>query len=211
MALNCGALPESVIERKLFSHEAGAFTGSQKWRIGRVQHASGGTLFLDEIESMPASLQVKLLRVLQEREVEPLGTNERHSFDLRVVATNKLDLAAASAVGAFRADLYYRLNAVRLKLPPLRQRRADVPPLFEHFLARAVERFLRPPPVGTAAWRAALAGQDWHGNGNVRELAHVAERVVLGLEGAEIDGVTSPKGRSLTSLTHMRPASCGSR
>ncbi len=181
VALNCGALPESVIESELFGHEAGAFTGAQKRRIGRIQHASGGTLFLDEIESMPPGLQVKLLRVLQEREVEPLGTNERHPVDLRVVAATKVDLAAASARGAFRADLFYRLNAVPLKLPPLRERREDVPLLFEHFLSRAVERFRRPLPNVPVEWRAALQAQDWPGN--LRELAHVAERVALGLDG----------------------------
>ncbi len=195
VALNCGALPESVIESELFGHEAGAFTGAQKRRVGRIQHASGGTLFLDEIESMPVSLQVKLLRVLQEREVEPLGTNERHPVDLRVVAATKVDLAEASARGAFRADLFYRLNAVALKLPPLRERRADVPLLFEHFLGRAVERFRRPLPAVPAEWRAALAARDWPGN--LRELAHVAERVVLGLEGgssAAPDGPAAGEG-----------------
>ncbi len=190
VALNCGALPESVIESELFGHEAGAFTGAQKRRIGRIEHASGGTLFLDEIESMPASLQVKLLRVLQEREVEPLGTNERHPVDLRVVAATKIDLAVASARGAFRADLFYRLNAVPLKLPPLRERRADVPLLFEHFLSRAAERFRRPFPAVPPDWRAALQTQDWPGN--LRELAHVAERVALGLEAGVAAGEIVP-------------------
>lgn len=182
VALNCGALPESVIESELFGHEAGAFTGAQKRRVGRIEHASGGTLFLDEIESMPPGLQVKLLRVLQEREVEPLGTNERRPVDLRVVAATKVDLAQASARGSFRQDLYYRLNVVSLKIPPLRERRADVPLLFEHFLDRAAERFRRPRPDVATAWRAALSTRDWPGN--VRELAHVAERVALGLDGA---------------------------
>ena len=186
VALNCGALPESVIESELFGHEAGAFTGAQKRRVGRIEHASGGTLFLDEIESMPLGLQVKLLRVLQEREVEPLGTNERRPVDLRVVAATKVDLAEASARGGFRQDLYYRLNVVSLKIPPLRERRADVPLLFEHFLDRAAERFRRPRPDVAAAWRAALATRDWPGN--VRELAHVAERVALGLDGVPAPG-----------------------
>ncbi|WP_293866442.1 sigma-54 dependent transcriptional regulator [uncultured Alsobacter sp.] len=195
VALNCGALPESVIESELFGHEAGAFTGAQKRRVGRIEHSSGGTLFLDEIESMPLGLQVKLLRVLQEREVEPLGTNERRPVDLRIVAATKVDLAQASARGAFRPDLYYRLNVVTLKLPALRERRADVPLLFEHFLDRAAERFRRPRPEVSPGWRADLAAREWPGN--VRELAHLAERVALGLDGVGVSGdepAGSPEG-----------------
>jgi two-component system C4-dicarboxylate transport response regulator DctD len=181
VALNCGALPESVLESELFGHEAGAFTGADRRRVGRIEHASGGTLFLDEIESCPPAVQVKLLRVLETREVEPLGTNERRRLDLRVVAATKVDLGDAAARGGFREDLYYRLNVVTLRIPPLRERRADVPLLFAHFLSRAAERFGRPtPPLGQAV-RGYLAGHDWPGN--VRELAHYAERVALGLAG----------------------------
>jgi two-component system C4-dicarboxylate transport response regulator DctD len=189
VALNCGALPESVIESELFGHEAGAFTGAQKRRIGRIEHADGGTLFLDEVESMPAALQVKLLRVLEERAVEPLGTNERRSLDLRVVAATKTDLAAASQEGRFRADLYYRLNVVTLRIPPLRERRADIPLLFAHFLARAAERFRRDPPPLSEAVRRHLLDHDWPGN--VRELAHFADRAALGLAG--IDAPAPPE------------------
>ncbi|RWX59909.1 sigma-54 dependent transcriptional regulator, partial [Mesorhizobium sp. M2A.F.Ca.ET.039.01.1.1] len=112
VALNCGTLPETVIESELFGHEAGAFTGAQKKRVGRIEHSSGGTLFLDEIESMPAATQVQMLRVLEMREVTPLGTNEVRPVDLRVVAAAKVDLGNASQRGAFREDLYYRLNVV---------------------------------------------------------------------------------------------------
>jgi two-component system C4-dicarboxylate transport response regulator DctD len=189
VALNCGALPESVIESELFGHEAGAFTGAQKRRIGRIEHADGGTLFLDEVESMPAALQVKLLRVLEERAVEPLGTNERRSLDLRVIAATKTDLAAASQEGRFRADLYYRLNVVTLRIPPLRERRADIPLLFAHFLARAAERFRRDPPPLSEAVRRHLLDHDWPGN--VRELAHFADRAALGLAG--IDAPAPPE------------------
>lgn len=189
VALNCGALPESVIESELFGHEAGAFTGAQKRRIGRIEHADGGTLFLDEVESMPAALQVKLLRVLEERVVEPLGTNERRPLDLRVVAATKTDLAAASQDGRFRADLYYRLNVVTLRIPPLRERRADIPLLFAHFLARAAERFHRDPPPLSEAVRRHLLDHDWPGN--VRELAHFADRAALGLAG--IDAPAPPE------------------
>ncbi len=183
VALNCGALPETVIESELFGHEAGAFTGAQKRRVGRIEHSSGGTLFLDEIESMPLSLQVKLLRVLETRKVTPLGTNEVRNLDLRVVAASKVDLAEASRAGTFREDLFYRLNVVTLRIPPLRERKADIPLLFAHFLARAAERFHRGAPEMTAAMERHLLQHDWPGN--VRELTHFAERAVLGLDAAE--------------------------
>lgn len=189
VALNCGALPESVLESELFGHEAGAFTGADRRRVGRIEYASGGTLFLDEIESCPPAIQVKLLRVLETREVEPLGTNERRRLDLRVVAATKVDLSDPAARGAFREDLYYRLNVVTLRIPPLRERKADVPPLFAHFLRRAAERFGRPVPELTAAARDHLLRHDWPGN--VRELQHFADRFALGLapdEGAPAAG-----------------------
>lgn len=183
VALNCGALPETVIESELFGHEPGAFTGAQKKRVGRIEHASGGTLFLDEIESMPPSLQVKLLRVLETREVAPLGTNEVRALDLRVVAASKIDLAEAAARGEFREDLFYRLNVVTVRIPPLRERRGDIPLLFAHFLQRAATRFRRPAPQMTAAVERHLLSHDWPGN--VRELSHFAERFALGLEAVD--------------------------
>jgi two-component system C4-dicarboxylate transport response regulator DctD len=179
VALNCGALPETVLESELFGHEAGAFTGADRKRVGRIEHANGGTLFLDEIESCPPAIQVKLLRVLETREVEPLGTNERRRLDLRVVAASKVDLGDPAARGGFREDLYFRLNVVTLRIPPLRERREDVPLLFAHFLARAADRFGRPAPEVTAAVRDHLARHPWPGN--VRELLHFADRVALGL------------------------------
>lgn len=179
VAMNCGALPDSVVESELFGHEAGAFTGALKRRVGKIEHAHGGTLFLDEIESMPLSLQVKLLRVLQERSVEPLGTNEIRPVDMRVVAATKIDLAQAAAQGTFRDDLYFRLNVVTVSIPPLRERREDVALLFEHFLGRAAARFNRAPPPVTPAIREFLSRHDWPGN--VRELGHFAERCALGL------------------------------
>ncbi|MBY5607438.1 sigma-54-dependent transcriptional regulator [Rhizobium leguminosarum] len=181
VALNCGALPETVIESELFGHEAGAFTGAQKRRTGRIEHASGGTLFLDEIESMPAATQVKMLRVLEMREITPLGTNEVRPVDLRVVAAAKIDLGDPSVRGDFREDLYYRLNVVTISIPPLRERRDDIPLLFSHFAARAAERFRRDVPPLSPDMRRHLASHPWPGN--VRELSHYAERVVLGVEG----------------------------
>ncbi|MBZ9605086.1 sigma-54-dependent transcriptional regulator [Phyllobacterium chamaecytisi] len=183
VALNCGALPETVIESELFGHEAGAFTGAQKKRIGRIEHASGGTLFLDEIESMPLSTQVKLLRVLETREIAPLGTNEHRPVDLRVVAAAKVDLGSPDQRANFREDLFYRLNVVTISIPPLRERREDIPLLFTHFLQRASARFKSEPPEMTGALRSRLMENDWPGN--VRELSHFAERVALGLGGLE--------------------------
>ncbi|MDX8534057.1 sigma-54 dependent transcriptional regulator [Mesorhizobium sp. VK25A] len=180
VALNCGTLPETVIESELFGHEAGAFTGAQKKRIGRIEHSSGGTLFLDEIESMPPSTQVQMLRVLEAREVTPLGTNEIRPVDLRIVAAAKVDLGDPGQRGAFREDLYYRLNVVTLSIPPLRERRDDVPLLFGYFAERAAARFRRTVPAISTAIQRHLKDHDWPGN--VRELAHFAERFVLGLD-----------------------------
>ena len=179
VALNCGALPETVIESELFGHESGAFTGAAKRRVGRIEHSSGGTLFLDEIESMPPALQVKLLRVLETREVDPLGTNERRPVDLRVVAAAKVDLGAPEARAYFREDLFYRLNVVTVQIPPLRERGDDIPLLFASFLERAAKRFRREPPAISPAIIRHLREHDWPGN--VRELVHFAERVALGI------------------------------
>lgn len=190
VALNCGALPETVIESELFGHEAGAFTGAQKRRVGRIEHSSGGTLFLDEIESMPPALQVRFLRVLETRAVEPLGTNETRRLDLRVVAAAKVDLGNPQERGDFREDLFYRLNVVTLRIPPLRERRDDIPLLFRHFLARAVQRFGGALPEIGPNIRAHLLAHHWPGN--VRELSHYAERVALGLEGEEEEDSALP-------------------
>ncbi|KAA0578389.1 sigma-54-dependent Fis family transcriptional regulator [Azospirillum sp. B21] len=179
VALNCGAMPDSIIESELFGHEPGAFTGAQGRRIGKLEHAAAGTLFLDEIESMPMHLQVKLLRVLQERVIERIGANRTIPLDLRVVAATKVDLLRLAAEGKFREDLYYRLNVVTVPLPPLRERREDVALLFRHFLDAAAARSRRTVPPLDPAMLARLAAHGWPGN--VRELRNVAERVALGL------------------------------
>lgn len=179
VAINCGALPETVFESELFGHEAGAFTGAGKRRVGRIEHANGGTLFLDEIESMPLNLQVKLLRVLQERCVERLGSNSAIPVDCRIVAASKADLKAAAEAGQFRADLYYRLNVVSLDLPPLRRRKEDVPLLMAHFINDAATRYQRSPPAWSPTDLARWRAYDWPGN--VRELKNIAERWALGL------------------------------
>jgi two-component system C4-dicarboxylate transport response regulator DctD len=190
VALNCGALPETVIESELFGHEAGAFTGAQKKRIGRIEHSAGGTLFLDEIESMPLAVQVKMLRVLEMRQVSPLGSNDERQVDLRVVAAAKVDLGDPAQRGEFRDDLYYRLNVVTLSIPPLRERRDDVPLLFSHFIKRAASRFGLDVPQISASISRHLADHDWPGN--VRELGHFAERVVLGLDGFAVPAQSQP-------------------
>ncbi len=181
VALNCGALPETVIESELFGHEQGAFTGALKKRVGRIEHASGGTLFLDEIEAMPPATQVKMLRVLEAREITPLGTNQVRPVDIRVIAAAKIDLGDPAQRGDFREDLYFRLNVVTLSIPPLRERRDDIPLLFSHFLTRAAERFKRDVPHISPAAQQHLMTHAWPGN--VRELSHFAERVALGVEG----------------------------
>ncbi|MGH6761152.1 MAG: sigma-54-dependent transcriptional regulator [Phyllobacterium sp.] len=192
VALNCGALPEAMIESELFGHEAGAFTGAQKKRIGRIEHASGGTLFLDEIESMPLGTQVKLLRVLEKRKITPLGTNETRELNLRVVAAAKSDLGEISQRGEFREDLYYRLNVVTISIPPLRERKEDVPLLFVHFVKRATARFRMSEPTISPGVQRYLFEHTWPGN--VRELSHFAERVALGLGDESLPAASSETG-----------------
>jgi two-component system C4-dicarboxylate transport response regulator DctD len=177
VAINCGAVSESIIESELFGHEAGAFTDARAMRIGKFEHANGGTLLLDEIESMPPRVQIHLLRVLQERAIERLGANRLIPVDLRVVAASKVDLRAAAEKGAFRLDLYYRLNVVCLDIPPLRERREDIPLLFHHFLLVAGHRYQQEVPMPSSAQMNALLGYGWPGN--VRELRNLTERYVL--------------------------------
>ena len=179
VALNCGGMPETLLDSELFGHEAGAFSGAQKRRIGKIEHASGGTLFLDEVETMPMPMQIKLLRVLQERMLERLGSNQPVKVVCRVVAATKEDLAALAQKDRFRADLYYRLNVVTIDLPPLRERREDIPLLFEHFLTQAAERYQRPVPVVEPEEVHRLMAHDWPGN--VRELRNAADCFALGL------------------------------
>lgn len=201
VALNCGALPENIIESELFGHEAGAFTGALKKRIGHVEYSSGGTLFLDEIESMPLAAQAKLLRVLEKREIVPLGGNESRQLDLRVVAAVKVDLSDPSARGDFREDLYFRLNVVSLYIPPLRERREDIPLLFMHFLRKAAARFQSEPPEVKPELLHFLNAHPWPGN--VRELAHTAERFALGLLDLPAATAGSQADDSLTLPQHM--------
>ncbi|NIV72165.1 response regulator, partial [Candidatus Saccharibacteria bacterium] len=146
VAINCGAMPETIIESELFGHEAGAFTGATKRRIGKFEYAHGGTVFLDEIESMPLHLQVKLLHVLQDRVVQRVGSNEPIPVDVRVVAATKVDLKKAYEENTFRKDLFYRLNVVQIVIPPLRERKDDIPQLFQHFVLEACRKYKMDPP-----------------------------------------------------------------
>ncbi len=189
VALNCGALPESVFESEIFGHESGAFTGADRRRIGKIEHATDGTLFLDEIESMPLALQVKLLRVLQERRIERLGSNVSLPVNCRLVAATKADLKRLSEQGGFRADLYYRLNVVTIELPPLRQRLNDIGPLMTYFLLQASRRFNREAPAWDEQDLFRWQHHDWPGN--VRELKAVAERLCLGV-GDGLAGLAAP-------------------
>ena len=177
VAVNCGAVSESIIESDLFGHEAGAFTDARQRRIGKFEHADGGTILLDEIESMPLQVQVHLLRVLQERKLERMGSNTLIPFDVRVAAASKVDLFKAAEEGSFREDLYYRLNVVYLEIPPLRERREDIPLLFHHFLLVAGHRYQQEVPLPGAAQMNPLMTYPWPGN--VRELRNLAERYVL--------------------------------
>lgn len=172
--LNCGAIPESLFESELFGHEAGAFTGASKRRIGKYEHADGGTLFMDEVESMPLSLQVKVLRTLQEGVVERLGDNRAHPVDVRVVAATKEELRGNQQ---FRQDLYYRLNLGEIRIPPLRERREDIPLLFDYFGTQGANEHQREVRRLSDYERRLLARYDWPGN--VRELRNVALRYSL--------------------------------
>lgn len=197
VAINCGAIPENLLESELFGHEKGAFTGADRAREGLFADADGGTLFLDEIGDLPQSLQVKLLRVLQERRVRPVGGSQEKEVDVRVIAATARDLIADVATHRFREDLYYRVNVVHLHLPPLRSRREDIPVLAQYFLHRHAER------LGIAAGplegevMSLLVRYSWPGN--VRELENVLERALV-LSGGPIEAEHLPEHvRSSTS------------
>ena len=177
VAVNCGAFSESLIDAELFGHEAGAFTGAAQARAGWFEAAQGGTLFLDEIGDLPQSLQVKLLRVLQERQVVRLGSRKPVALDVRLVAATNIDLARAVQAQHFRADLYYRLNVAPVALPPLRERPGDILPLAQHFMALYAQRLGQPPAQLSAAAQQALLSYAWPGN--IRELENVVHFALI--------------------------------
>ena len=177
VAVNCAALNESVIESELFGHEKGAFTGAAQQRPGRFEQAHGGTLFIDELAEIPATVQVKLLRVLQEREFERVGSSSPIPVDVRIISATHRNLTQAVSAGAFREDLYYRLNVVTVELPPLRMRRSDIAPLAEHFLARFADE--NGKHIGAISKEAADLLLRYDFPGNVRELQNMLERAVV--------------------------------
>ena len=184
VTLNCAALNESLLESELFGHEKGAFTGADKRREGRFVEADGGTLFLDEIGDISPLMQVRLLRAIQEREVQRVGSNQTLSVDVRLIAATHRDLAEEVNAGRFRQDLYYRLNVVAIEMPPLRQRREDIPQLAHHFLRRYGERNRKSVQGFTPQAMDLLIHYDWPGN--IRELENAVERAVVLLTGEYI-------------------------
>ncbi len=184
VAVNCGALVESLVEAELFGYEKGAFTGAIKSQMGWFEAANGGTLLLDEIGDLPLVLQVKLLRVLQEREIVRLGARTPVAVDVRVIAATNVDLEAAVAAGQFRQDLYFRLNVASVTLPPLRERPGDIPHLSAHFLELYRDKMGRSELTLSSAALDALAGNTWPGN--IRELENVVHNAVLLAAGPEI-------------------------
>jgi len=205
IAVNCGALPDTLLESELFGYKAGAFTGAVKDKSGRFTLAKGGTLFLDEIGEISAALQVRLLRVLQERTFEPLGSTRSEKADVRVIVATNRDLLERCKAGAFREDLYYRINVVRVELPPLRRRKEDIPLLAEQFIAHF--NLLQNKTVGGIAPEALslLMAYDWPGN--VRELANVIERAFILCGAKRIDISHLPEtltGLSLSPISNGR-------
>jgi DNA-binding NtrC family response regulator len=190
VALNCSALPGELIESELFGHVRGAFTGADRDREGVFEAADGGTLFLDEVGDLSPSAQAKLLRVIEEGRVTPVGTAVSRRVDVRLVAATNRPLDEMAAGGDFREDLLYRLQVVTLRLPPLRERRADIPALAVHFIAELASRHDRPVRSLSASARRALVGYDWPGN--VRELRNVLERAVVLADGDEMDLAALP-------------------
>lgn len=174
--INCGAIPENLVEAELFGHVKGAFTGAQQDQKGKFMAASGGTLFLDEVGELPLAVQVKLLRVLQDKMIQPVGGNHAHKVDVRIVAATNADLGKAVKAGRFREDLYYRLNVIALEIPPLRERPEDIVPLAEMFLTSFARKMKKPLPTLSGAARELLLRHPLPGN--VRQLKHAMERAV---------------------------------
>jgi two-component system response regulator PilR (NtrC family) len=203
VAVNCGAIPEELMESELFGHKRGAFTGAVADKPGMFQEADGGTMFLDEIGELSLGLQVKLLRALQERRVKPVGATEELEVDVRVIAATNRDLETEVSRGAFRADLYYRLNVIELRLPPLRHRREDIPLLAEHFLRRFSAEHRRASKLSPEAMRRL---ESYEYPGNVRELENIIERAVALSSSAVIGMSDLPEVKSPRITTPQPPS-----
>lgn len=180
VAINCGALTHELVESELFGHRKGAFTGALESRQGKLELASGGTLFLDEVESMPLAVQIKLLRAIQEQQIERIGSNELIDLELIIIAATKIDLLKLSEQGEFREDLYYRLAVAELFIPPLRERQEDIPLLFNHFVEQAAQVHDLEVKSPSSHYLNQLLNHNWRGN--VRELRNRATRYALGIE-----------------------------
>jgi transcriptional regulator with PAS, ATPase and Fis domain len=190
VAVNCAAIPAQLLESELFGYERGAFTGAIHDRVGKVELASGGTLFLDEIESISLNMQLKLLRVLEEREVEKLGSNRRIKLNLRIICATNMDLAQAVADGRMREDFYYRINVVPIRIPPLRERVEDIPLLVGEFLRNS--EMAREKGINRLSNKALSQLMSYGWPGNVRELGNVIERAILRTSGSVIREVDLP-------------------
>ena len=190
-AINCGAIPENLMDSELFGHEAGAFTGATTSRKGKFEECNGGTLFLDEVNSMPMSMQVKLLRFLEQRVIEKVGSNKLIPLDVRIIAASQIPLKEVVDKGDFREDLYYRLNVIPVKIPSLKERPDDIPILFNHFLFQFCTQYQRELIEVSSAITSKLISYTWPGN--VRELRNVAERyVITGVLPENLDEASSP-------------------
>jgi Nif-specific regulatory protein len=201
--VNCAALSESLLESELFGHEKGAFTGAVASRAGRIEEAVGGTLFLDEIGDFSPAVQVKLLRVLQEREYERVGSNRTCRADVRIVGATNRDLERAVEEGSFRADLYYRINVFPIYLPPLRRRKDDVMQLVNHFMEKYSARMSKPVRrISTPAINMLMA---YHWPGNVRELENCIEHAVLLAQDGVVRGTDLPPTLQFPEATGIRP------
>lgn len=195
VALNCGGVPEHLFDSEIFGHDSGAFLGASKQRIGKIEYADKGTLFLDEIESMPLNLQIKLLRVLQERCFERLGSNQSLAIDIRIITAGKSNLQELVNAGQFRSDLHFRLSVINIEMPPLRERIEDIPLLFSLFVRQAALSFGRNIPEINRSFLHLLMSKQWPGN--VRELRNQAERFVLGLQDVKSEDCI---GKSLADI-----------
>jgi two-component system response regulator HydG len=202
VSLHCAAIPETLLEAELFGHEKGAFTGADKRRVGRFEQAIGGTLFLDEIGEISPLMQVKLLKVLQERTIERIGSGQSVPVDVRVLAATNKDLATEVREGRFREDLFYRLNVVAVEMPPLRLRGGDVVALAEHFLSKFARENHKTVSDFTAAARSKLLSHRWPGN--VRELENALERAVVMTEGPVVDAGDLPFADAPATLGGVR-------